>query len=465
MYIFTHAIKNLGRNKGRNIMMAFMILLLIATSVVAIVINRTSTSIIDDYKSRFGSKVAIDLDYDKLATSSVSSVSYITTKQSIDFAESEYLLESSFDAKISAHVKDIHVLDEENAPDTSTSGAFGSNQNPSPTEEIAMPNMTLIASSRKDISDEFVSETRKLTSGKYPINIGECMISEQLATLNKLKVGDSLKLQDMGQNPKTYTLKISGIFTDHASDYPSEEEQFPLPWNNRHNEIFVNMDTILDTGILDNDNRALTAIYTLKNPSDLKAFQKELKQKGLPEYYKVTTDEVGYQSVVGPVEEMSSITSTFLIVILVMGAIILSVLSTMSIRERKYEIGVLRAMGMRKSKISISFLFESLIITSICLLVGLGIGNVVAQPVADTLLEKQIEIANEAQMSGEMQQVGGAFSEQEEQAALSQVHIAMDEQAILYIMLVALGLATISSLSGIMYITRYEPMKILVERN
>lgn len=45
----------------------------------------------------------------------------------------------------------------------------------------------------------------------------------------------------------------------------------------------------------------------------------------------------------------------FLIVILAIGAIVLIVLNIFNIRERKYEVGVLTAIGMKKSRVAISF--------------------------------------------------------------------------------------------------------------
>lgn len=95
----------------------------------------------------------------------------------------------------------------------------------------------------------------------------------------------------------------------------------------------------------------VNAKYCLKNPSMLKDFEAELRAKGLDEYYLVSTDEAGYQKVVGPVEGLRKISLTFMIIVLIFGAVILIILSSIAIRERKYEIGVLRAMGMKKGKI------------------------------------------------------------------------------------------------------------------
>jgi len=50
----------------------------------------------------------------------------------------------------------------------------------------------------------------------------------------------------------------------------------------------------------------------------------------------------GYQKVVGPVEGLKKISLTFMIIVLIFGAMILMLLSSIAIRERKYEIGVLR---------------------------------------------------------------------------------------------------------------------------
>ncbi|MFU2108463.1 FtsX-like permease family protein [Paenibacillus larvae] len=41
---------------------------------------------------------------------------------------------------------------------------------------------------------------------------------------------------------------------------------------------------------------------------------------------------------------------TYIVIVLVLGAVILILLSSIAIRERKYEIGVLRAIGMKKGK-------------------------------------------------------------------------------------------------------------------
>lgn len=199
----------------------------------------------------------------------------------------------------------------------------------------------------------------------------------------------------------------------------------------------------------------------LKDPSMLEAFQKEAADKGLAPYYRATTDESAYNKIVDPVEGISKIVTIFLIVVLVFGGVILLFLSVMTIRERKYEIGVLRAMGMRRDKVIVGMVCESMLIALLCLTIGLTLSTALSQPIADTLLEDQIRIAEEQkQNSGIVELVPGA----EDERAISELSVQLTPQAVLQIGALALALVLISSMAGILYITRFEPVKILSER-
>jgi putative ABC transport system permease protein len=54
MYILQKKIKNVVRNKGRNILLGAIIFAIIVTTVISLIINTASGSIIEDYKARFG---------------------------------------------------------------------------------------------------------------------------------------------------------------------------------------------------------------------------------------------------------------------------------------------------------------------------------------------------------------------------------------------------------------------------
>jgi ABC-type ATPase involved in cell division len=206
---------------------------------------------------------------------------------------------------------------------------------------------------------------RKLMDGgEMPQNVNECIVSKELADLNNLKVGDKIKLKlsiiSLENNEQkvmniNVELTITGIYLDATEAYTS---QFKISSLNRRNEVLTTLDTMINS--FGNIMR-VNAKYYLKKPSLLKDFEAELRAKGLDEYYLVSTDEAGYQKVVGPVEGLKKISLTFMIIVLIFGAVILMALSSIAVRERKYEIGVLRAMGMKKKKVALGLWIEMLI--------------------------------------------------------------------------------------------------------
>lgn len=93
---------------------------------------------------------------------------------------------------------------------------------------------------------------------------------------------------------------------------------------------------------------------------------------------------------------------------------------------------------------------ESLVITA-----------ALSQPIADNLLASQIRIAEEQQKNGEAMLLTPGKDTQD---TISELSVQITPKAALQIGALALVLVLVSSMAGILYITRYEPMKILSER-
>ncbi len=471
MYIFVNALKNIGRKKGRNILMGIIILITITVSIVSLCINNTTNSIIDDYKLRFGSEVTIAPDMTKVMSISDilsgegSKVMPTSPEQYLDFAKSQYLKESVITATTGVAGDGIKAVDEDENSNI-MGRAVLSGAGSSVEDDYIMPTMNLNGNQW----DEFKEGYRKLMDGgEMPKNDNECIISKELADLNNLEIGDKIKLkssivsiENNEQKIKNINveLTITGIFIDATEEYSSP---FKISSLNRRNEILTTIDTMINNF---GSMMRVNAKYYLKNPSMLKEFETELRAKGLDEYYLVRTDEAGYQKVVGPVEGLRKISLTFMIIVLIFGAVILMVLSSIAIRERKYEIGVLRAMGMKKNKVALGLWIEMLIITAFCLILGFVVGSVVAQPISDMLLAGQIESAKIAAQQGGMMAgiaLGGPI--EKELIPLEQVDVSVGMDTIIEIAIIALFLASLASIVAIVKVIKYEPIKILMERN
>ncbi|MGL5354200.1 MAG: ABC transporter permease [Clostridium sp.] len=479
MYILKNSMKNIYRNKSRNILIGIIILGIIVSTVVAFSINTTTDEIIKDYKERFGSEVTIAPDMEKLmeeVKKTGKKLENISADKYLKFAESQYIKNSVLTSEFGAVSKTLKSIDEDvehENKSASKSMSNGENENNSIGMAVAgadgevmttMPKIKVLGTSTLESLEEFNTGKRKIIDGEIYKEKDECVVSKEFAELNNIKVGDLIEInQNSDENSESYKLKVSGIYFDTTDEYGGMA--FKSVYTNKRNEVLTSLETI--KGISGSEKLSVQAKYYLKNPDMLKDFEKEIRANGLPEVYNVSTDEASYNKIVGPVEGLGSITLMFIFVVLGLGSVILILLNTLSIKERKYEIGVLRAIGMKKNKVAMGLIGESLIITTICLVIGIGAGSVLSQPVSNSLLQKQIEAqksSNNANGQGGMVFSVGAVTDSSSEDTISEIDVTLNGKAIAQVTGVALLIVLVSSVVGVSYITKYEPRKILTER-
>ena len=455
MYVLQNALKNVARNRGRNILTGAIILALIVTTVISLIINTASGSIIDDYKAQFGAKVFINPDTTKVSVLSGQQSEQIVPLPVVyaALAGSDCLMSADLSCQVPSVSDTLIGLGESTGgaavPISPDGGSF-----------TKFPTMNVKGYTNPEQIDDFKNGYRGISSGDFPAADNECIISEDFAQLNSIKVGDVIDIAQgmVADNP--LWLKVVGIYFDFTQNMFGATTDAPAAINVR-NDIITNYETAFE--FAKTDPRVDTAAYYLKSPDLISKFEDEARAAGLSYDYKVTIDEEAYNRIVGPVEGMAKISFTFMVVVLVLGALILVLLATLSIRERKYEVGVLRAMGMKKRKVAAGLIFESLAITVACLILGLSAGSAVAQPVSDVLLRGQVAAAESAQDSGTTMMYAGTQTDANAKP-LADLDVSLNLKVVLMIILISLLLVSISSVTGISYITKFEPIKILTER-
>ena len=485
MYIFQNALQNLVRNKGRNILLAAITLAIITTTVVALIINNTASALIDDYQGRFGSRVNIVLDNEQV----MNNMSYVmahgrpelTAQQSIAFSGSDHVLEFEMSAFQGAFSDSLRSIDAEFDSEFMTmfgGGGFGARGGGHGgagqaagmgliiADDGSIPNIRLYGNNW----DDFVSGERSLIEGRMPED-GEALVSSEFAELNGLSIGDEIEMQSIMTSTNggasryvTHNLTIVGIYFDMTAE-SAVDGLIRISFTNRRNEVLTTLDTII-APLQENDGGIIVnAVYYLREPGLLPYFDAELRSLGLHSLFTVTTDEAEYNALLQPILGLRDITLTFMIIVLALGGIVLALLSSIAIRERKYEIGVLRAMGMKKKKVAFGLWAEMLVITGICLVIGLSVGTVVAQPISDTLLAAQVESINE-QADDTPLAMHGRFvaASASPVEPLSELTVTLGVRTALEIIGISLVLATLAGLVSILKITKYEPIKILQER-
>lgn len=313
-----------------------------------------------------------------------------------------------------------------------------------------------------------------------------CLVSAELAAYNDLAVGSTITLVNPLQTTETYELTITGIYTDSSAN----QSVFGMKTSDPANQIYMSA-AALDQVLLASNNQAvdvtdensgmtlnsalnasLSGIYVFQDVAAFEQFQSDVREMGLDEMYTVSSMDLNaFENSLQPLNTLSNMAGYFLVVILLIGAVILVVLHVFQIRERKYEIGVLMAMGMNRIKVACQFLTEIFVVTLIAAGMGLGVGAVSSVPVTNALLANQIasETANQQQIEanfGRGNKMENPLNNNNSPVAVvSSVSEATNAVVMVEMMAVTVFLTLVSGAVSISFIMRYEPLKILSNRD
>lgn len=561
MYIIKNAFWCIGRSKGRNILIGIIALVIAVSACLGLSIRQAAESAKQSALDELTATATISYDrssmmnnmmgggkgqsggkFDKEQFSSMmGSASALTLEEYQKYAEAESV--QNFYYTLTAYFNGtdtfLPVSDEIEETDSSSSDFDSLDGSSQGGMEIPVGrgdkggmmssrntgDFTLIGYSSDNSMTAFMNGTASILEGGTMFEEGtsdyNCVISEELAIYNDLSVGDTIVLTNPSLETETYTLTVVGFYTSTATNDLSMSRfgagQDPA------NQIYMSANalqailsasedastTVTDenTGI-ESESKitgTLAATYTFADPDSYYAFEQEVRTLGLDESYTVSSADItSFETSLTPLNTLSTMAGWFLLVILIIGGIILVVLNIFNVRERKYEVGVLTAMGMKKWKVATQFICEILVVTMIAVIVGAGIGAVSSVSVTNALLAGQVESQNNQQtqvdnnfgrpgnmgggrgQGGGMQQMpdanmGAEAPEISDDASgkknpfenmiggasnyINEVNSAMNLTVVFQMLGVGLLLTLVASLASVLFIMRYDPLKILANRD
>lgn len=497
MYIFKNALKNITRSKGRNILVGAVIVIISATSCIALAIRSSAGEIVSSYEDSFEITASLSVDREALrdlmmSQSEGSRGSMRDLMAEIEspgmaeiekYGDSEYVDHYTCTLSIGMDSSGLEPLtndDPENA-DQTESGAGQGMPGGGSGLPIERGDFTVIAYSSLQAMDRFISGDNTITSGSM---FGEnetqpvCVISDELAAYNDLTVGDTILMNKPGDEENSYTLAIAGIYKDTSVDDSA------MNWfSNSANQIITAFPAVQEIAGTD---AQISATFYLNNINDLQSLETEMKNKGLNEYYILTTNDSALEQTLRPLENLNDFAGIFLLIVLIIGGAILMILTMINTRERKYEIGVLRAIGMKKGKLAAQFVAELLIVSFISLLIGASVGALASVPTAQALLQNEIEsIQNERSsieenfgmapgagggrfgggQGGGREIMGGMFEPNANVDHISRINAVINFRVMLQLLLIGLGVTLCATMVSVVLISRYEPLRILSGRS
>lgn len=469
MYIIKNAWINIKRNLGRNILIGLIVLVVALSSTIALSINTSGNKLIESYKDKNELAVSFRLDMSKLRDES-NTYTKLTISDIENYADSDYVSSYYYTLDTSLSSDDIEAIDMSEKFEPKDNGNAPNSEMPDRgqgKENIgSQGDYKITAYSNPSYIENFINGTSKITSGSMITKDDEenhVVISEELATQNDSEVGDEITFYLPSDSSITYTFEITGIF--ETTDDSASDDFMNINALNAQNQIYTTVTAINNILEDDDSSNSLNATIYLKNQDDLEAYTEEVKDKGLSDYYTLSdnTDEI--TSTLTPIKNISNFSMTFLIIILIVGAIILAVINILNIRDRKYEIGVLRAIGMSKTKLILSLLTELFIVTVIAFIIGIIGGKLLSQPVTNKMLENEIN-SQQVQTENTRENFGGRGFERPNERRATQNYedsltVTLDAETIIILFSFGLILVIVSGSASAIFITKYNPNQIL----
>lgn len=469
MYIIKNAWINIKRHLGRNILIGLIVLVVALSSTIALSINTSGNKLIESYKDKNELAVSFRLDMSKLRDES-NTYTKLTVSDIENYADSDYVSSYYYTLDTSLSSDDIEAIDMSEKFEPKDNGNAPNSEMPDRgqgKENIgSQGDYKITAYSNPSYIENFINGTSKITSGSMITKDDEenhIVISEELATQNDLEVGDEITFYLPSDSSITYTFEITGIF--ETTDDSASDDFMNINVLNAQNQIYTTVTAINNILEDDNSSNSLNATIYLKNQDDLEAYAEEVKDKGLSDYYTLSdnTDEI--TSTLTPIKNISNFSMTFLIIILIVGAIILAVINILNIRDRKYEIGVLRAIGMSKTKLILSLLTELFIVTVIAFIIGIIGGKLLSQPVTNKMLENEIN-SQQVQTENTRENFGGRGFERPNERRATQNYedsltVTLDAKTVIILFSFGLILVIVSGSASAIFITKYNPNQIL----
>jgi putative ABC transport system permease protein len=172
----------------------------------------------------------------------------------------------------------------------------------------------------------------------------------------------------------------------------------------------------------------------------------------------VTVGTPGSQAVVSSYNSIEQISLYSLVGALIAGAIILLLSMLMIVRERRREIGVLKAFGSSNHGVVNTFITEAMTLTVLGGLLGVVLGALLANPVL-SVLENSSSSGGTRGGGGFGGRFGGAGFRPG--AVISGLHAAVGPSILLYGVLAAVGIALVGSALPAYLIAKVRPAEVM----
>ncbi len=265
-----------------------------------------------------------------------------------------------------------------------------------------------------------------------------------------------------------FELKIIGTFVDHKSDASS----ILIP-NHALIDIMQEAREEAQKQGLNTESRRFYpdidyAGYKMKDPQHLSEFDAEAKAfiSTLPNGFHYESSNTNYQKNAGPVENLDLIARIIFIAALVATLLILGMVITYLIGDRKKEIGIYMSLGEKSHSLISQFLMEILIISTLAIGTAGISGYFLGNGISDYMMQIQSYVKREQELGIRAQYTPYNSSETLEKYSreniLAEYQNEINAQYFLILFVVGESSVLLSCLIPMIYMIHLKPKEILL---
>ncbi len=308
------------------------------------------------------------------------------------------------------------------------------------------PPVTLIGTNDAMASLSANGETVSITSGqtfKSDDVDNVAVVGKAIAEKNNLSVGSTFTAYST-------TIKVAGIY-DSGTDFGNNQVVMPLSVVQKLSEQEGQLTSItLHVDSIDNIAAVSSSAKTIIGTSG-----------------DVTDSESQVASAVEPLENIQTISLYSLIGAVIAGAVIILLTMIMIVRERRREIGVVKAIGGSNLTIMGQFVIEAMTLTLLGAIVGIGFGVAAAAPITNALVSSSTSVQTQAgpgasgMMPGGPGRMMGRGGSQTLRQSVENIQTNIGWDIIFYGIGAALIIAIIGSALASIFISKVRPAEVM----
>jgi len=218
-------------------------------------------------------------------------------------------------------------------------------------------------------------------------------------------------------------------------------------------------------GANEDEEHQVLSLFVLEDPAYMDEFRAAAEPL-LPEYHSVEDLSSAFDDIASSMETMQTLANGILYVSIGATLLILSLLITLFLRDRRYEMGVYLALGEKKGRIVSQILMEVVVTALVGITLAVFTGHFMSGLISQNMLRE--ELAAQANQNDDewhwtvFDQLGIPTDDMSIDDMMAAYDISLSIEVVGFFYVIGLGAVVLSTLAPVIYVMALNPKKVLM---